>query len=328
MARRAVLGAISALACALPASAIELLLPADCEVGKTCFVQQYMDHDPSEGVRDYACGSATYDGHDGMDLRIRTVKDVEAGTDVLASAAGTVAGVRDEVPDHLARTDEDRKLVEDRECGNGVLLRHAEGWETQYCHMKKGSVLVAKGDRVEGGQPLGMVGFSGAAAFPHVHLSVRKDGKAVDPFRGVEEGGEECGPGRKPLWTARALDQLAYVPGAILDLGFAEGAIAMEGLELGLVQEAEVKRDSPAIVAWGWAINLRNGYEVVVSLDGPSGELARSAKPLDRNKAQYMAFSGKKRPPEGWTAGRYVARFTVNRDGKPLFSQERTLDMP
>ena len=49
------------------ADAPKLGLPITCEVGKTCWVQQYADHDASTGVQDYACGSETYDGHDGTD---------------------------------------------------------------------------------------------------------------------------------------------------------------------------------------------------------------------------------------------------------------------
>ncbi len=327
MARQARLAVALLMAGTTPALALELSLPADCEVGKTCFVQQYVDHDEGPGAKDYACGSAAYDGHDGTDLRIRTVKDVDSGVKVLASADGTVKALRDGVPDHLARTEKDRELIKDRECGNGVLIEHEDGWQTQYCHMREGSVKVQEGDQVKSGQALGEVGYSGAAAFPHVHLTVRKDGKTVDPFRGAE-GGEACGLGTKPLWNAETLKQLAYVPGLALDVGFATGPVAMEGLELGLAQSAKPDGEAPALVAWGWGINLKEGDEVAVSLDGPQGELARSAQPLERSKAQYMAFAGKKRPADGWPAGRYTARFEVVRDGQPLFREERTLELP
>ena len=43
---------------------------------------------------------------------------------------------------------------------------------------------------------------SGEASFPHVHLSVRKDGQEVDPFRGAG-GGPACGPGAAPLVGSR-----------------------------------------------------------------------------------------------------------------------------
>ena len=74
-----------------------------------------------------------------------------------------------------------RTTSRDRNCGNGVVIRHADGWETQYCHLRRGSVQVAEGDRVEAGEPLGLVGMSGEANFPHVHLSVRRDGDRHRP---------------------------------------------------------------------------------------------------------------------------------------------------
>ena len=82
-----------------------------------------------------------------------------------------------------------------------MAIRHADGWETQYCHLRQGSVLVATGERVEAGRALGLVGMSGEANFPHVHLSVRRDGVGIDPFTGLP-GGERCGGGGEPLWSA------------------------------------------------------------------------------------------------------------------------------
>lgn len=46
-----------------------LSLPLDCKFGETCFIQQYFDHDPTQGAKDYRCGPMAYDGHDGVDLR-------------------------------------------------------------------------------------------------------------------------------------------------------------------------------------------------------------------------------------------------------------------
>jgi hypothetical protein len=43
--------------------------------------------------------------------------------------------------------------------------------------------------------------------------------------------------------------------------------------------------------------------------------------PLDRDKAEWIIFVGKKRPPAGWPAGRYAARYVVERGGKPVIEQ-------
>ena len=41
-----------------------------CEPHKTCFIQSYVDIDPGAGAKDYACGGATYDEHNGIDFRL------------------------------------------------------------------------------------------------------------------------------------------------------------------------------------------------------------------------------------------------------------------
>ena len=280
---------------------LKLGLPIACAIGKDCWVQQYPDHDPSGGVADYACGTQTYDGHDGTDIRIR---DTAAAADVIAAAAGTVKAVRDGVTDHLMLTPEDRKAVGNKECGNGVLLVHGDGWETQYCHMRRGSVSVKAGDKVTAGTRLGEAGYSGMAAFPHVHLTVRKDGKSLDPFAMTGDQ-EKCGVGRTALWTDEALAALTYAKGSLLRTGFAPGGVEIGALETGEQKDAAFADDWPALVAYGWAINLSKGDAVTVTLTGPEGISAENSVTLDRAKAQYLLFAGQKRPAPGWPKGDY-----------------------
>ena len=136
---------------ATAASAIELGLPAQCTLGKDCFVQQYPDMDAGAGVADPYCGPATYDGHDGTDLRIMSMADVARGVPVLAMADGTVLRARDGVPDHLVTSEADRAAVADKECGNGMIVELGGGFEVQYCHMRQGSLVVKPGDHVDAG---------------------------------------------------------------------------------------------------------------------------------------------------------------------------------
>ncbi|MEZ5722897.1 MAG: M23 family metallopeptidase [Paracoccaceae bacterium] len=121
---------------------------------------------------------------------------------MLAAAPGEVRALRDGMPDlGLAGTPPD--LLDGQECGNGVLIDHGNGWETQYCHLRAGSVAVAEGDRVERGDRIGLVGYSGHTEFPHVHLGVRHDGAVIDPFD--SDGTRVCGADDGPdddLWAA------------------------------------------------------------------------------------------------------------------------------
>jgi hypothetical protein len=288
------------------AQAFELAWPVACDIGKTCWIQQYPDHDATAGAVDYTCGGQSYDGHDGTDIRVASTRDT---ANIVASAAGTVKGMRDSMADQLVKSESDRASIAGIECGNGVVIDHGGGWETQYCHMKRGSVVVQKGETVEQGQKLGEVGYSGDAGFPHVHLSVRKDGKKIDPFSG--EMGKPCDAGDTSLWSASARNASAYQSSAILELGFANAAVDVKNLETGTQTQADASTDAPALVAYAWVINLKKGDTLKVVLSGPDSIIAENQEQLDRNKAQYLLFAGKKKPPNGWPPGTYQARVTV-----------------
>ena len=140
-------------------------LPIRCMPGKDCWLVNFVDVDPGPGRRDYACLKRTYDGHKGTDIAIRDLVAMKKGIPVLASAAGVVKATRDGMRD-VDVTLAGLESVKGRECGNGLVLDHGAGWETQYCHMRRGSVAVHKGDSVNRGQKLGLVGISGRAQFP------------------------------------------------------------------------------------------------------------------------------------------------------------------
>jgi hypothetical protein len=117
----------------------QFVWPVACEIGRNCVIQQYVDHDPGSGTRDYTCGTLVNDGHNGTDIRVPDLATQRAGVDVLAAADGAVLRTRDEMPDVSVAT-AGHTSVEGRNCGNGLLIDHGGGWETQYCHLARGSV--------------------------------------------------------------------------------------------------------------------------------------------------------------------------------------------
>ena len=63
--------------------------------------------------------------------------------------------------------------------GNCVVLDHGQGLLTLYMHLSK--IEVKEGDRVTGGQKLGVSGGTGRATGPHLHVAVRWQGVYLNP---------------------------------------------------------------------------------------------------------------------------------------------------
>jgi Peptidase family M23 len=310
------------------ADPIVLDLPLACELGRSCQIQQYVDHDPSPAARDYQCGTLSYDGHNGTDFRLPTLAAQRAGVNALAAADGVVARVRDGMED-IARAATGIPAVGNRLCGNGVVISHADGWETQYCHLAQHSVTVRPGQRVSVGTPLGQVGLSGATVFPHLHFTVRHKGALVDPFAFAAPA-DGCGGGA-PLWRPALAATLTYRARGVLNTGFAAGPVSMEAIEAGdagALKEGAV--EPAAIVAYGRSIGLKVGDVQQLIIRAPDGSVLvdHSAKPLSSHQAQAMVFAGKKRPSGGWPAGVYRATYRVLADGQPVLEETFALTLP
>jgi hypothetical protein len=237
-----------------------------------------------------------------------------AGVNVLAAADGQVLRTRDGMAD-ISIAALNAPSVANRECGNAAVVSHTEKWETQYCHLARGSLSVKPGDQVLKGQPIGQVGLSGKTEFPHLHLTVRHRGKVVDPFA-FGTAGDACGAGGA-LWNPFAREHLVYRPRAILNAGFATAPVTMESIDSGEVGLAQPKAESDTLVAFVRAIGLKLGDVQQLSIAGPGGQaiVDRTERPLDHDKAQTLLFVGRKRPPLGWQAGTYRAIYRVIREG-------------
>lgn len=64
--------------------------------------------------------------------------------------------------------------------GNYVIVTHPNGYQTLYGHVSAFSAK--KGDRVSQGDIIAFVGNTGMSTGPHVHLSIYKNGKLIDPL--------------------------------------------------------------------------------------------------------------------------------------------------
>lgn len=95
--------------------------------------------------------------HWGMDFSAPT------GTEIFATGNGKVVEVKKKYNGY----------------GHHIKIQHGFGYETLYAHMSK--ILVRKGQRVERGEVIGLVGSTGTSVAPHLHYEVFKEGKRVNP---------------------------------------------------------------------------------------------------------------------------------------------------
>ena len=301
------------LALASPAGAFNLGFPLRCDLGKTCYIQQYIDHDTGPNAADFTCGSLSYDGHDGTDLALPTRAAMQAGVDVLAAQAGTVKGLRDGVADFAPK-------LAGKECGNGVLLDHGDRWETQYCHLKQGSISVRLGEVLAQGDVLGQVGQSGMADFPHLHLALRHNGVTVDPF--APDPLATCGPQTASLWQ----ETLPYVAGGLLQIGIATAVPDYAAIKAGL-QSRDLPQTAPALVLWAYFYGVKPGDAILFELTGPAGHVLQERSVIEKSQALGFRATGRRLKTKAWPQGHYEGTARLMRGATELGRQSLGLEL-
>ncbi len=287
-----------------------LSLPLDCTPGVGCYIEDFVDDDPGPAQRDYTCGIRARDGHKGTDIALTDAMAMAAGTDVIAAAPGIVEATRDGVPD-LPYTPALAEELKGRECGNAVRIRHENGLQTLYCHMKRGSISVRSGDTVQRGAKLGQVGMSGESNYPHVHIGVLRDGQAIDPFAPGANG--SCGTGGDTLW----LDPPPYVAAGMFTAGFSTAVPSFEDVQSGAARVSDTAPTTP-LVLYAHFYLARKGDVLRLSATGPEGEIfARDVEIANPRKQMFRAF-GRKSPAGGWPGGTYRGTARLQRGDKVL----------
>jgi murein DD-endopeptidase MepM/ murein hydrolase activator NlpD len=154
------------------------------------------DHDPRvfpDGLGKGVCQNydgrgfpACYDEHRGSDFMLAGGFDAmdHGSASIVAAAPGVVISVHDGDYDRCHLEGTEVTCDGNRMKANHVIIDHENGYETWYWHMKKGSVAVEEGRRVECGDYLGLIGSSGLSSAPHLHFQVQEDGEPIDPYRG------------------------------------------------------------------------------------------------------------------------------------------------
>ncbi|RVU38498.1 M23 family metallopeptidase [Hwanghaeella grinnelliae] len=305
---------------------LKFRMPARCKIGRTCLVQHFVDTESGADAKDFKCGTLTTSGNQGTHFRLPGPQEMQKGVPVVAAASGEVIRVRDGLPD-VDVTLVGRDALGSSGFGNVVLLKHRDGYLSAYGHLKRGSVVVAKGQAVRAGQKLGEIGLSGATDFPHLHFEIRKDGKVIDPFTGLEaESG--CGKTGDPLWNQAALEQLTYFPSAVLRIGFASVELNQAALEYGLLAgDGALSGKSGRLVFHVYAAGLRAGDKARFEIQGPSGDVLTETEETVLEDSPTAIF--RTGPPDLGSAlkpGSYRGIFTLMRDENGLLKPALTAE--
>ena len=95
-------------------------------------------------------------------------------TEIVAAKAGKVTLALDR---HMSNT-----VRVKGSHGNYIEITHDDGTKTLYGHLTTGTFRVKKGDTVEAGQVIGIMGSSGDSSGEHLHFEIWVNGEKVDPL--------------------------------------------------------------------------------------------------------------------------------------------------
>ena len=295
----------------------KIRFPARCEYGVDCWLLNTPDTNPAnEKNSDSVCGPRSYDGHKGVDFAIRDTVEMEKGVDVVSVAKGKVLRFRDGEEDAF-RGEQAKTALNDanRNCGNGVIIDHENGWLSQYCHLKNGSIVVDNGQNVMPSQKIAEIGLSGISDHPHIHLTLIRKGKIIDPFTGADTEGACEGNVSGALWED---PKITYEPIALYDGGFATEIPDFELISAGT--RGELPRiDSEALLFWIAYFGAREGDKIAIEITDPDNKVFVSdVLTQDKTRARQFYTIGKKAPSSGFKKGTWKGTVTVTRPGTDI----------
>ena len=132
----------------------------------------------------------TWRSHRGVDYA------ADAGTEIQATADGVVI---------------ERRM--DASYGNTILIRHPNGYQTRYAHMRAFRNGVVVGSRVHQGDVIGFVGMTGLATGPHLHYEMLISGRQVDPLSVDLPAGDPVPSDDRMRWLEESSVRVALLDG-------------------------------------------------------------------------------------------------------------------
>jgi murein DD-endopeptidase MepM/ murein hydrolase activator NlpD len=152
------------------------------------YISAFVDQNKTAGaVKDWNCGTRTYDGHRGVDIVpwpfIWDKMDNNL-VQVIAAAPGIIVAKVDGNADRVCNG-----VGGGSNSNNYITIQHADGSQALYVHLKTGSMTSkGVGQSVTTGEFLGTPGSAGQSGGVHLHFEIRSDGtfaNYIDPFLGT-----------------------------------------------------------------------------------------------------------------------------------------------
>ncbi len=132
----------------------------------------------------------TWRSHRGVDYA------ANSGTEIQATADGVVTERR-----------------RDASYGNTILIRHPNGFQTRYAHMRAFRNGIVVGSRVGQGEVIGYVGMTGLATGPHLHYEMLINGRHVDPLSVDLPAGDPVPSQDRMRWLEESSVRFAMLEG-------------------------------------------------------------------------------------------------------------------
>lgn len=240
-----------------PPATTQFTEPLTGTLNQTFYYLNYVDELPGAGLRDYTCGPKTYDGHAGTDITLLNFAVMDSGVPVHAAAAGTVLNTHDGEFDR-------QKSWTTGAIANYVAIRHPDGVVSYYLHLKKNSVAVVIGSRVQAGDLLGSVGSSGFSDIPHLHFEVRDStGALIDPWAG------SCGASES-RWSPQLPYQNAF---SLVDGGLTKASLTLDLVKDRPAPTSVFTTADPRVTMWVQLLNAPAGTALEFRLYRPDDTL-------------------------------------------------------
>jgi len=157
---------------------VKLAWPVEGSIQGENYITNFHDIDPTPGVADFQGGPYAYEKHAAWDISPGHFSDMDEGVDVYAAAPGIVSEINDGEFDRQS----DGFNVDPRPSANYVKIDHGDGFDTIYWHLRRDSVEVHVGQVVTTGDRLGLMGSSGVSTGTHLHFSLRRHGRPIEPM--------------------------------------------------------------------------------------------------------------------------------------------------